>query len=107
MRRTQIYLTIEQDEQIARLAAARSVSKALVIREILDGALDTGDAEADARSVIIATAGRCADYPDWPEWLASVRSDDGDLCGRHCRSFSHSSARIMPGLIERGRRKGD
>ncbi len=77
MRRTQIYLTAEQDERISHLAAARSVSKAFVIREILDGALDTGDAEADSRAVIIATAGRCADYPDWPDWLAAVRSDDG------------------------------
>ncbi|MCU1356637.1 MAG: hypothetical protein JWM89_2055 [Acidimicrobiales bacterium] len=77
MRRTQIYLTEEQDARIAELAEARAVSKAEVIRGILDGALDSGDAEADGRAAILATAGLCADYPDWPEWLEDVRAAGG------------------------------
>lgn len=74
MRRTQIYLTDEQDERVAALAKARGESKAAVIRQILDNGLDGGSAEADAQLVISSTAGICADYPDWPEWLEEVRS---------------------------------
>jgi hypothetical protein len=74
MRRTQIYLTDQQDQRVAELARARGESKAAVIRAILDRGLDGGSAEADARLAISATAGICADYPDWPEWLEGVRS---------------------------------
>lgn len=77
MHRTQIYLTEEQHERIGSLAGSRGVSKAAVIRGILDAALETGDSEADARAVITRTAGICADYPDWPEWLQNVRSGSG------------------------------
>jgi len=77
MRRTQIYLTEEQDERIAGMAEARSVSKAEVIRQILDASLGSGDAEADGRAAILATAGICRDYPDWPEWLDDIRSSKG------------------------------
>ena len=73
MRRTQIYLTEEQDEELKRLAEARHESKASVIRAILDRALGVdGGADGD-RAVLLATAGLCADYPDWPEWLDTVR----------------------------------
>ena len=57
MRRTQIYLTDEQDERVAALAKARGESKAAVIRQILDNGLDGGSAEADAQLVISSTAG--------------------------------------------------
>ena len=73
MRRTQIYITDEQARQIKQLARSRRVSKALVIRQILDAALDTGDSEAEARAGILATAGILPDAPDWPEWQALVR----------------------------------
>lgn len=73
MLRTQIYITNEQDRQIKVLAKSRRVSKAEVIRQILDAALDTGDAEAEARAGILATAGILPDAPDWPEWQAAVR----------------------------------
>lgn len=78
MRRTQIYITEEQNRQLTKMAADREISKAEAIRQILDRALDTSDAEAEARSVIEATAGLCADYPDWPEWLRSVRGRSAD-----------------------------
>ena len=74
MRRTQIYLTEQQDERIGALAKARGESKAAVIRGILDRGLDTGTAEADDLLAISSTAGICADYPDWPQWLEQVRS---------------------------------
>lgn len=73
MQRTQIYITDEQASQIKQLARSRRVSMALVIRQILDAALDTGDSEAEARAGILATAGILPNAPDWREWQASVR----------------------------------
>ena len=73
MKRTQIYITDEQATQIKQLARSRRTSKAHVIRQILDAALETGDAEAEARAGILATAGILPAAPDWPEWQATVR----------------------------------
>jgi len=73
MRRTQIYITEEQDARVTDLAADLRVSKAEAIRRILNRALDTGDPESEARAVLQATAGICADYPAWPEWQRAVR----------------------------------
>jgi len=73
MQRTQIYITDEQERELKRIARERHVSMAHVIRQILDAALDTGDAEAEARAGILATAGILPDAPDWPEWQRSVR----------------------------------
>lgn len=78
MRRTQIYITDDQDRLLARRARDERISKAAVIRRILDSALHTGDSEAEARSIIRDTAGICADYPDWPEWQRSVRGRPAD-----------------------------
>jgi hypothetical protein len=78
MRRTQIYITDEQDRLLGARARDERISKAEVIRRILDGALDTGDAEAEARTIIRSTTGICADYPDWPEWQRSVRGRTAD-----------------------------
>lgn len=73
MKRTQIYITEEQDDRLAALAADREMSKAQLIREIIDQALDIDVAEDEARAIIEETSGVCADYPDWPEWLRDVR----------------------------------
>ena len=73
MKRTQIYITEDQDGRLAALAADRNVSKAELIREIIDQALDVDVAEDEARKIIAETTGVCADYPDWPEWLDDVR----------------------------------
>ena len=73
MRRTQIYITDEQDRRLRARARDERISKAEAIRRILDGALDSGDAEGEARAVIRSSAGICADYPDWPEWQRAVR----------------------------------
>jgi len=73
MKRTQVYLTEDQDRRLAEIAADRRVSKASALRWALDRALETGDAEAEEGAIILATAGICADYPDWPEWQRAVR----------------------------------
>ena len=73
MKRTQVYLTQEQDQRLAQIAVERGISRAAALRWALDAALDTGDAEAQADAVILATAGLLADHPDWPEWQRSVR----------------------------------
>ncbi|CAN5921724.1 hypothetical protein BH23ACT10_BH23ACT10_14780 [soil metagenome] len=78
MKRTQIYITEEQDGRLSSLASDRNVSKAQLIREIIDQALDIDVAEDEARAIIEETAGVCADYPDWPQWLEGVRGDGAD-----------------------------
>jgi hypothetical protein len=69
MKRTQVYLTEAQDRRLGEIAQARGTSKASVLRWVIDTAL----AEIEARSIILATGGICADYPDWPEWQRQVR----------------------------------
>jgi hypothetical protein len=49
------------------------ISQAEVVRRILDRALGIRRGVEDRLAVVEATAGVLADYPDWPEWLASVR----------------------------------
>jgi hypothetical protein len=78
MRRTQIYITEQQERRLAERARDEGISKAEVIRRILDRAFGGGDGEAEARAVIRATAGICADYPDWPEWQRDVRGRPAD-----------------------------
>lgn len=73
MKRTQMYLTEAQDRRLAQIADERGISKAGALRWALDSALETGDADSEARTVILATAGVLPDYPDWAEWQRSVR----------------------------------
>lgn len=78
MRRTQIYITDEQNQRLADSAQDAGISKAEAIRRILDRALDTGDPEAEARAIIDATSGIFADYPGWQEWQRAVRGRSAD-----------------------------
>ena len=73
MKRTQVYLTEEQDRRLAQIATERGVSKARVLRWALDASLNVGDAAEEERAIIRATAGICADYPDWQDWQRQVR----------------------------------
>ncbi len=78
MRRTQIYITEEQDQRLADSAKDAGISKAEAIRRILDRALDTGDPEAEAQAIIEATSGIWAGYPGWQEWQRAVRGRSAD-----------------------------
>jgi len=73
MRRTQIYITEEQERLIADQAEDAGVPKAEVIRRMLDAALGLDTGAADRRNAILATAGILDDAQEWPEWLADVR----------------------------------
>ena len=73
MKRTQVYLTEEQDRYLARVAKQRGTSRAAALRWALDSALGSGDPEEEARRIILATAGVLHDYPDWPQWQRVVR----------------------------------
>jgi hypothetical protein len=76
MQRTQIYLTDEQQRAIAGRARDGQVSKAEVIRRILDRELGLNDGSEDRLASVDATAGVLPNAPDWPEWLAHVRGGD-------------------------------
>jgi hypothetical protein len=78
MRRTQIYVTDEQERRIAARAADAGVAKAEVIRRILDEALGLADGAEARRRAIRATAGLLPDAPDWVEWLEQVRGEGAD-----------------------------
>ena len=75
MQRTQIYLTDEQQRRIAGRAQDSRVSKAEVIRRILDQELGIVDGAADRLAAVDATTGILPDAPDWPEWLDAVRGE--------------------------------
>lgn len=78
MKRTQIYISEEQERRIASRAADAGASKAEIIRRLLDRGLGIDDgAEVQLRAVD-ETFGIVPDAPDWPEWLAQVRGEDAD-----------------------------
>ncbi|CAN5165371.1 hypothetical protein BH23ACT9_BH23ACT9_36960 [soil metagenome] len=78
MKRTQMYITEEQDARLTQMSKDRGVPKAEVVRSILDAALGSGDAEGEADAAIRATAGVLADAQDWPQWLRAVRGRTAD-----------------------------
>lgn len=77
MQRTQIYLTDEQQQRLAGRARDARVSKAEVIRRILDHDLGIDDGVGDRLAAIDTTAGLLPDAPDWPEWLGAARGRAG------------------------------
>lgn len=78
MRRTQIYITEEQERLIAGQAADAGVPKAEVIRRILDKSLGLDGGGEHRRRAILATAGLLPDAEDWPAWLERVRGSGAD-----------------------------
>ncbi len=78
MRRTQIYITEEQEERIAAWAADAGVSKAKVIRRVLDEGLGIDDGADERRRAIRVTAGVIPDADGWESWLARVRGGGAD-----------------------------
>lgn len=78
MKRTQIYISEEQERLIAARAADAGVSKAEAIRRLLDEGLgidDGGDARVRA---VEETFGVLPEAPAWPDWLACVRGASAD-----------------------------
>lgn len=73
MKRTQIYITQEQDRLLSERAADASVSKAEVIRRLLDQGLGLDDGAESRRDAIPASAGAAPDEADWADWLGQVR----------------------------------
>lgn len=78
MRRTQIYITEAQERLIATRAADGGVSKAEVIRRILDAGLDLDDGSAARRRAIEATSGILPTAEGPSEWLARARGEGAD-----------------------------
>lgn len=78
MRRTQIYITEQQERLIASQAIDAGVPKAEVIRRILDQALGLDSGADDRRRAILATAGLMPEADDWREWLDRVRGSGAD-----------------------------
>lgn len=73
MRRTQIYITDEQQRRISERASDAGVPKAEIIRGLLDEGLGLDDGLAARERAIVATAGVLEGAEDWPQWLARVR----------------------------------
>jgi len=78
MLRTQIYITEEQERRIASRAADAGVSKAQVIRRMLDEGLGVDDGVEERRRAIRATAGALPDADGWESWLVRVRGGGAD-----------------------------
>lgn len=78
IRRTQIYITEEQERLISSRAADAGVAKAAVIRRILDEGLGLDSGAALRKNAVLATAGILDDPDDWQEWLRRVRGQGAD-----------------------------
>jgi Ribbon-helix-helix protein, copG family len=89
MQRTQIYITAEQERRIAARAADAGVSKAEVIRRLLDQGLGLDDGTAERRRLIESTAGIAPDADGWETWLHRVR---GDGAGARLEQLGHDPA---------------
>ena len=76
MQRTQIYLTDEQRRRLDRRASEAGVPMAVVVREILDQALDIDD-ESARLAAADAAFGILDDGESWQEFLARVRRPGG------------------------------
>ena len=83
MQRTNIYLSDEQQRRIGTKARADGVSKAKVVRGLLDSALGIGDGEEATEAALESSFGIWADRPDQEiaEALAWRRSDRFDRLG--------------------------
>lgn len=78
MERTQIYLTTEQRARVSLAAEDAGVSKAEIIRRLLDEALGLNASVRDRLEAVEETAGLLAEAPDWQDWLAQVRGNGSD-----------------------------
>ncbi len=77
MKQSPIHLTDKQRDRLAIRAKDAGVLEAEVVRRILDKALGIDDGHDERMAAFDAAFGICKDYPEWPEWLSSVRSGKG------------------------------
>ena len=80
VKRTQIYLEDEQDDQLARRAAAEGLTKSALIRRAIDEYLDP-DGDDDLRlirfkSAVDAVAGVAPDLPQGLDYVERLRALD-------------------------------
>lgn len=80
MKRTQIYVDEEQDESIAKRAAAAGVTKSTLIREAIDAYLK-GSPDGQLRlerfrAVVRDAAGSASHLPDGKSYVEALRSLD-------------------------------
>lgn len=73
MRRTQIYLTEEQQRRLAQRATDAGMSKSETIRRILDEALGIEMSREDRLAAVEETAGLWADHPEGEELVCRMR----------------------------------
>ena len=78
MHRTQVYISEEQNRRIAAQAVDAGVSKAEIIRRLLDEGLGLDDGAEARRRAIVATAGLLPEADGWEAWLARVRGGGAD-----------------------------
>lgn len=80
MKRTQIYLDDEQDDQLARRAAAEGVTKSTLVRRAIDEYLEEGDDDAVRlarfKAAVDAVAGAAPDLPEGSVYVDRLRSLD-------------------------------
>lgn len=80
MKRTQIYLDARQDEELARRAAAESLTKSALIRRAVDAYLDApDDPEIELRrfkAAVEAVAGIAPDLPRGSLYVEKLRALD-------------------------------
>jgi len=73
MQRTQVYLTDEQRRRLDQRARDAGVPMAVILRAILDEALDIGDPVAARLAAADEAFGALDDGESWEDFLARVR----------------------------------
>lgn len=80
VRRTQIYLDDQQDDQLGRRAAAEGLTKSALIRRAVDeylaGGDDAGLRLARFRAAVAAVAGTAPDLPEGSLYVERLRALD-------------------------------
>jgi hypothetical protein len=82
VKRTQIYLSEDQDELLEARAQASGTTKSAVIRRAIDSYLGIDDGDADRmaafREAVRAAAGIAPYLPPGDEYVEALRSEDAD-----------------------------
>jgi predicted DNA-binding protein len=80
MKRTQIYLDVEQDQRLARRAASTGITKSTLIREAIDAYLDAPADDATRlarfRTAVRDIARTRVDLPSGRDYVEALRASD-------------------------------